>query len=359
MSEQIRLFKTCPSFFAVVYFGCRIWRGELRSYMSESQLWRELLAEIIKNPQERQRVAAALDINQFTLMRWIRNESTPRESHLHRLIEVIPQLQPLIAGEFDALSSVPAEAPLSAIPITFFNHILELYATSPDAQRFWSICSAVLHEARKHLTPNGASLNISVVRCLAPYQGNIVRCLREYAGLGLGTSQWREQVELGNRFFGAESLAGYVVESGHSVVIADLSAEQRVPHQLPEEAYSAAAAPILHASRIAGCLLISSTRPDYFSLPALPGLLESYAALLALAFDPEDFYEPQSIQLGIMPSVQVQESYLATIQQHIRLALTKALADHRPISFPQAEQQAWWQIAEELLRISPRLSAEI
>ena len=324
--------------------------------MSEPQRWRALLAEIIKSPQERKRIAVALGVNPLTLKRWIRNEATPRGPLQQRLREVVPQLHPFIAEAFDSSYLPPAEAPPGDVPIILYNRVLDLYATGPDSQRFWSICSAILHEAYRHFASSDVGLDISVVRCLAPYQGNIVRCLHEY--IGLGTSSWKEQVELRKRFFGAESLAGYAVQSCRSVAIANLSEEQRLPHQLPEQACSAAAAPILHASRIAGCLLVASTRPDYFSSPALLDLLQIYATLLALAFDPEDFYEVQSIQLGIMPSVQVQDSYLATIQQRIFSVLKKAVADQHPISYPQAEQRALWQIAEELLQLPLRLSPE-
>jgi hypothetical protein len=324
--------------------------------MSEPQTWRELLREIIKNPHERKRIAAALGVNPITIVRWIRSESAPRGLHLQRLLEVIPQLQPLIAEEFDGLSPLPDEAPPSAIPITFYNHVLGLYATIPDHQRFWSICTAVLQEAVKHLASRGVGLDFSVVQCLAPYPGNIVRCLREH--VGLGTSPGKEQVELRMKLFGAESLAGYVVESGHPSAIANLSAEQRLPHQLPEQARSAAASPIFHASRIAGCLLVASTKPDYFRSPALLDLIAAYATLLALAFDPEDFYESQSIKLGIMPSFQVQDSYFATFQQRVKSMLKESIADQQPINFVQAEQRAWWQIAEELLQVSSRLLPE-
>ena len=324
--------------------------------MSEPQTWRARLAEIIQSPQERRRIAAALGVNPLTLTRWIRNEATPRGHLQQRLLEIVPQLHPFLAEELGTPPSLPEEVSPNAIPITFYNHVLDLYATSPDTQRFWSVCSAVLHEAHRHLASSGAGLDISVVRCMAPYQGKIVRCLREY--VGLGTSPWSETVELRKRFFGAESLAGYVVESCRSAVIANLSEEQRLPHQLPEQACSAAAAPILHAGDIAGCLLVASTKPNYVRSFALLELLPIYARLLALAFDPEDFYEVQSIRLGMMPSVQIQNSYLATIQQRISSALKKGFADQHPISYLQAEQHAWWQIAEELLQLPLRLSPE-
>ena len=127
-----------------------------------------------------------------------------------RLLEIVPQLHPFLVEELGTFPSFLDEVSPDAIPITFYKHILDLYATSADFQRFWPICSAVLHEAHRHLASSGVGLDISVVRCLAPNQGNIVRCLREY--VGMGTYPWRKTVEQRKRFFGAESLAGYVVQ---------------------------------------------------------------------------------------------------------------------------------------------------
>jgi hypothetical protein len=324
--------------------------------MSEPQTWREQLAESIKNPREKQRIAAALGVNPFTLMRWIRNESAPRGPHMRRLYEILPKLSSLPAEESDAPSPLPREVSPGAIPITFYNHVLGLYASVPDHQRFWSICTAVLQNAMQHLASDGIILDISVVRCLVPYQGNMVRCLREY--VGLRTSPGKEQMEVRARLFGAESLAGYVVESGRPTTIGDISEEQRLPHQLPEQASSAAASPILHGGRIAGCLLVASTKRDYFVSPALLDSINAYATLLALAFDSEEFYEPQSIKLGVLPSLQVQDSYLATFQQRLNSLLRKGITDQQPLNYFQAEQRTWWQIAEELLGLSPRLSPE-
>lgn len=324
--------------------------------MTESHIWRELLAEIIKSPQEKQRIAAALGVNPLTLMRWSRNESTPHGAHVQRLHEVLPKLSPLLVEEFGAPSSLPTAARPSAIPTTLYNHVLGLYATVPDQLRFWSICTAVLQKAVQHLASDGVELDISVVRCLSPYQGTIVRCLRQY--VGLGTSLGKERIEVRARLFGAESLAGYVVESGHPEVIADISQEQRLPHQLSEQARSAAASPILYAGRVAGCLLLVSTEPDYFGSPVLLDLINAYTPLLALAFDAEEFYESHSIKLGIMPSLQVQDSYLATFQQRLTSMLKKGIADQHPLTYLQAEQRTWGQIAEELLGLSPRLSLE-
>src|SRR6266567_841212 len=261
--------------------------------MEKPQTWRDLLAEIIQNPQEKRRIADALGVNQITLVRWVHGESSPRSHNLRCLLEIVPDQRamflPLITKEFDGFST----APVPSIPVTLYSHVLNLYSTVPSEQRFWSICTIVLHEALSQLDPDRLGLQISVIQCMAPSYGNSIRCLREC--LGLGTPPWEERMERRARFLGAESLAGYVVSINHRQVIANLNENRELPSQLPEHALSAVAVPILYTSRSAGCLLVASTQPDYFDSPVLLDLIQEYAALLTLAFHPEDFYELENI----------------------------------------------------------------
>ncbi len=287
--------------------------------MEKPQTWRDLLAEIIGNPDEKRRIARALDVNPLTLTRWVHGESVPRLHNLRRLLEVVPDQRarflPLIVKEFGEFSPASGEfspAPVKSIPVTFYSYILNLSSTIAPEQRFWSICNTVLHEALNQLDPGRLGLQLSIIQCHTPSYGQSIRCLRER--LGLGTPPW---------------------EANH----------------LPEHALSAAAAPILYASREAGCLLVASTQPDYFSSPALLELIQEYASLLTLAFRPEDFYERERIALQIMPSFEVQQSYFASFRQRIITLLKKAASDRQSMSYHEAERQVWWQIEEELLQL--------
>jgi len=324
--------------------------------MEKPQTWRDLLAEIIRNPDEKRRIARALGINPLTLTRWVHGESVPRLHNLRRLLEVVPdqraRFQPLIVkefGEFTPASSEFTPAPVKSIPVTFYSYVLNLSSTIAPEQRFWSICNTVLHEALNQLDPGRLGLQLSIIQCHAPSYGHTIRCLRER--LGLGTPPWEEQMEPQTRFLGAESLAGYVVSINRPQVIANLNEKHEFPNHLPEHALSAAAAPILYASRSAGCLLVASTKPDYFSSPALLELIQEYASLLTLAFRPEDFYERERIALQIMPSFEVQQSYFASFRQRIITLLKKAASDRQSMSYHEAERQVWWQIEEELLQL--------
>jgi hypothetical protein len=157
--------------------------------------------------------------------------------------------------------------------------------------------------------------------------------------------------------FGGESLAGYAVSTARLQLIENLSREQRLPTHLPEHALSAAGAPIRYTSHVAGCLLVASTQSNYFDSPARCELIESYATLLTLAFQPKDFYAQEQIALGIMPSSHLQQPYLATLQQRISAMLKKAVLDQQPISYNEAERHAWWQIEEELLQLQSSFSS--
>src|SRR5205823_8355543 len=113
-----------------------------------------------------------------------------------------------------------------------------------------------------------------------------VLSLREL--MGRGTPPWTRELEHQAIFLGAESLAGHVITSGHLEANQNLqnknslSAGYRGPWEM-----SAAAIAITSMGKVAGSLLVSSSQPDYF-LPTRCKLIEQYAELIALAFDPGD-----------------------------------------------------------------------
>ena len=115
---------------------------------------------------------------------------------------------------------------------------------------------------------------------------------------------------------------------------------------------------VWYGSRMAGCLLVVSTQPDYFRQPALLDLTQNYRQLLMLAFRPEEFYKLECISLQVMPSFQLQQSYFSSFQQRLNALLHKAATDQRPIGYMVAEQQTLWQLEEELLQLAASPSPE-
>src|SRR5229473_618160 len=108
--------------------------------------------------------------------------------------------------------------------------------------------------------------------------------------------------------------------------------------------------PIMLASRIAGCLLVSSTQPYYFHRPRLT-ILKRYTNLLALAFQTEDFSDLASIELNMMPAQHIQRPYFATFRQRVADVLAQAKARQQSLTSQQAEQLARQQLEQELLQI--------
>ena len=261
--------------------------------MQDYQTWRDLLSHIIEEPRERERIAKTIGIDTTTLTSWARNTATPNARQLRSLLQAIPRhpmlLRTLIAEEFDGFDAELDDAPPHAIPITFSARVLELYASAPDESRFWSICTAVLSEAVKQLDPDNFGISLSVMQCMPLSREGKVYCLREY--VRLGTSPWFDQMEMSTSFLGTESLAGAAVSSRRPQIVEDINQGQRAATYVPEYAVSAAAFPITHSNRIAGCLLAASTQTGYFSSPARQELIQNYSALLVLAFSPENFYE--------------------------------------------------------------------
>jgi len=59
--------------------------------MEGPETWRELLAEIISDSQERERIVQELDVNRITVARWINKETMPRLDSLRRLLDAVPE----------------------------------------------------------------------------------------------------------------------------------------------------------------------------------------------------------------------------------------------------------------------------
>ena len=79
-------------------------------------------------------------------------------------------------------------------------------------------------------------------------------------------------------------------------------------------------------------------------------MIESYAELVALAVAPQDFYEPQQIELGFLPPYDVQLPHFSNFRHRVAQMMTQQTQGKRPTNIVQAEQVVWQQIEEKLLR---------
>jgi hypothetical protein len=314
--------------------------------------WRELLSSIISNPVERDRIATEIGVHAITLARWANGESTPRPHNLRQLLRALPkqqrnQMQPLLVDISGDVSQLEIDTSDQEIPYKFIMEVLEARASIPDLLRFWSITRLVLQQALKQLDPERVGMAITVVRCMPPRDGKI-RSLRE--SVGLGSPPWGGDLEEKALLLGAESLAGHVTVSCRMEQIGDLKANKTfLPAYQVEHEVSAVACPIMHACRVAGCLLLSSTQLDYFVPEARLSLVRGYAYLASLAFTPDEFYNPDQIALHIMPPPVRQQPYFDGFRQRVLQRMQSSSSGSQLLASTEAEQIEWQYIEEQLL----------
>jgi transcriptional regulator with XRE-family HTH domain len=322
----------------------------------QSETWRSLLKSIISDPHEKQRLAEELGIKPITLSRWTNDESDPRPQNLRHLLTALPQqreqMLELIREErgFEEFTNAGFDDSEIEIPSSFYNRVFATRASIVESLRFWSICNLILQQAIGQLDPDRLGMAINVVRCMTPSpQDNKVHSLRE--SVGFGTHPWSGDLEQKAMFLGAESLCGYVATSCRPATNQNIDERQSlIPAHKTEHEKSASVHPILFAGRLAGCLLVSSTQYDYFLPQSRLALIENYANLLALAFEPEEFYEPQDIELFVMPNQEEQKKYFSNFRQRVAKTMVDGARKKQPVNNIQAEQIVWQKLEEELLQ---------
>ena len=323
--------------------------------MQEATTWRELLGIIIQDPRERRRLANELGVNPVTLTRWVNNESSPRPQSIQRLLNALPQhrkaLFDQLLDEFGGIAVEPEDSVTEdtqyKIPSEFYNRVLRTRATVPQVLRFSSLCDLILQQALEQLDPNRAGIAVTVVRCMPPTAEKKIRSLRE--SVGRGTPPWESNLDQQAILLGAESLAGNAVSLAHLVFNQNLSEKQSLsPGYHGQGEASAAAAPIMLEGKIAGCLLVASSLINYFD-QARQILIESYADLIALAFESAEFYDTRYIELGLVPFQDVQKLYLSSFRQRLSETLIQATKNQQPLTIFEAEQSVWQQFEAEML----------
>lgn len=326
--------------------------------MQKTSSWSELLKHIISNSAERERIAAEIGVSSITLSRWANGESKPRSQNLRQLLIVLPkqyhdQFQKLLEEDLTLSSLPPEESSAQELPLTLVNEVLATRASASDQHRFWAISRQVLQALLRQLDPQSRGMAITVVRCMPPHKDGKIHSLRE--SVGLGNAPWESDLEAKAVFLGAESLAGYATSLGRLYQIGDLRTEPTLlPAYQTEQEVSAIACPIMYASRVAGCLLLSSTQPEYFLSQARQEFIRNYTNLLAVAFGPEEFYPLSFIELYVLPSHEVQRSYFAGFRQQIAQLMRESANTSHPLSIIEAEQLAWQQIEQLLLHLPPQ-----
>ncbi len=318
-----------------------------------SSSWQVILQDILQHSGERQRLANVLGLSPITLSRWASGETHPQRSHLARLIHAVqPQYREelLVALEssYPDIQSWFKDDTTEEIPSTFFAELLSIRTTTTESLRFWRISDVLLKQILLQLDPNELGMSVTLVQCMPPSSthGGKIRSLRERTGKG--TFPWAADLEHLALFLGMESLGGYVTEARHIANIDDLSKGKLLPAYQSEFEVSAAAHPIILTGRIAGCLSVSSTQIGHFT-QARQTLLAAFSDLASLAFDESDFYDPNLIELRVMPKPSYQRPILNKFRERVAKTLTVATNQRRRMSNPEAEKIVWNEIENELL----------
>lgn len=315
--------------------------------------WSSILQGIIKSTAERQRLSAALGVTSMTLSRWASGESKPQRPHLIHLLQVVhpnqrQELLDALNSAYPDIQSWLTEDTTEQVPSEFFARILNIRTTTTESLRFWRISEEVLKQALLQLDPNRLGMAVKLVQCMPPRpEDGKVRSLRERAGKG--TAPWTADLDHDVLFLGLESLSGYAVEVRHIVNDDDLRLGSKTfPAVQDQYEVSAAAHPIRFEGHIAGCLLASCTQPGYFSQQRL-NLLTVFSDLISLAFESDDFYPPQKIELRVMPAPEVQRPILTKFRQRVTSKFQQAMYQNQQFSNAQIELQTWQEIEYDLL----------
>ncbi len=326
-------------------------QSEHKHSMQEVRTWREQLSISIRNSEERKRIAHQVGVNPLTITRWAKNESFPHKQSLQKLLTILPECQEglkELSGDEEQKEQLAEVDATSILPL--YTQVLNAYSLTPPTLLFWSISQLILQHALSQLATGHNAVEIVVAQCTPPSYNGRVRSLQEITG-GNSTDT-NSTLERKRTFLGVESLVGAVLSSPHKRVVQNFAEERYFYPRILDigEECSCVACPILHANRVAGCLLVSSTKPNYFSLQK-QHLIEQYAELFALAFDDKQFYPLEAIELYPMPHNEKQHKHMLTFRQRVRQTIQEAgLA--QPLTMLEAEQRLWQQIEQELIEMA-------
>ena len=324
--------------------------------MEKPPTWRTILANMIRDPHQRQRLAERLKINPITLTRWAAGTSKPRPDKLRSLLTMFS-----MQDREQAISSLSQDysphvlhedTPTYASEIhpQFYHRVLNTYATLPSTLREWSLSILIIQQILSHLDPQQRGMTVFLAYCTPHSPGQPVRSLRKV--LGRGTTPWNYADEHSTQFFGAESLVGQAILHGHPLVVQSYEeAAWLLADHSPSQAKSLCVFPLLRANQAAGSLCVMSTQPHFFSQPQLD-LLQQYVNLLVITCDHETFFQLEGIALGVIPPLEQQHPLLRSIQQRIMHLLIDATRQYRFLTKIDAERLVWQEVEEELLNLT-------
>jgi transcriptional regulator with XRE-family HTH domain len=326
---------------------------QMKNIMSQKDwaAFRAYIKELLRDDQVKKAIEERTDISARTLARWVSGETEePDRKRLASLLRALPQYrETLLSTITKALPDFAA--PLleqtnnlaEDLPVEFWVRLVETSATTPKTLHFTTVVQLLFLQLQTTIDSQRLGLGFYVTQCSLPASpAHPVRSLRVIAYMKAHKSLLSRPGDA--LFCGAESLSGYSVSTCTSNIVHNVQEEQRLPVvQVPGEV-SLAAYPIQRGGAVAGAFVVSSPQPDFFT-QRLHSLLHIYAYLLCLAFETDQFYDPERIRLRPMPPVSQQEPSIAHAHERVLALLQRDPALNRS----QAERKVWQQIEEALL----------
>ncbi|HEY1351131.1 MAG TPA: GAF domain-containing protein [Ktedonobacteraceae bacterium] len=321
----------------------------------EPSTWQEYLGQFVDDTQARERMAEAIHVRPITLQRWASGISKPRDENIRTLLKALPAehytiFRRLVALDFPDLpqDDQALERVHPDLPPEFYARVLSALAQTPLPMARQTVQDLIFRQALDQLDPDRLGMSISLVCCMPPRRGDKVRSLREVGGLG--TPPWPSDLTQRTMFLGAESLVGHVISTMRYNKINSRDEETFLPASWTEHERSVAAFPISRHARVSGGLLLSSSR-EYFFTEMRVRLLERYAHLASLIFEPGEFYEMSALDLRMMPPEEIQAPYFRDVNQRVSRKFAEAIAGRYQITLQEARQRTWQDLEEELLQV--------
>lgn len=321
----------------------------------EPSTWQEYLGQLIEETQTRERMAEAVHVRPITLQRWASGVSKPRDENMRTLLKILPAEHSiaflrLVTVDFPdlPLEDQAFEQVHPDLPSEFYSRVLSALALTPLPMARQTVQDLIFRQVLDQLDPDRQGMSVSLVCCVLPRHGEKVRSLREIGGLG--TPPWPSDLTQKTMFLGAESLVGHVISTMRYNVINSRDEPTFLPANWTEHERSVAAFPISRFARVAGGLLISSARENFFTEPRIH-LLERYAHLAALIFEPGEFYDMSALDLRMMPREKIQAPYFRDFNQRVSRKFAEAIAERQQITLQEARQRTWQDLEDELLQV--------
>lgn len=306
-----------------------------------------LLGFLIKNDRsEILRIAREVGVSDNTVYRWLNGTSEPRQSHMQRLLEVLPQ----------ARATLPSHSGLSApaggrgavnhpgrwdVPKEIYRRVVEQAATTvDDTSRRWHIIETIFEYALLHLDPDRHGMALTYARLMPPRADGSIHSL--YEAEMRGQAPWPFALDF-KAYLGSTTLAGSAAMFQRVHVWSARDTDARIPVGLDPNERSSCAAPVMRGGRLAGVLIVSSSQEDFVRNPAIPRAVGDYAHLLAASLMDSDFYPVPLVKLAPMPELdwqreKISRSYLNRVVEYAR---------KQGVSFFEAEQQVLQNLEDE------------